>query len=230
MRIIAALMCALAVLAAFPAQAGDACGPGHLRKLEVRRNTLELRWEGSIAQQMAADIAAEFDRHKRHVSKVSLSLHSCGGAMHDMQRTIAMLEQIKATHELATVVDRGDLCGSACVPIFLTGTRRVAALTSSFFFHPVVVRKEDPGMPDTGLRSQQTDEVIRRYFAQPGVSNDWIQFLRRTLRTHDLWQSGRDLWESNSGMLTEMLDNLAPREDGPIDLPNEIACGVLCRG
>lgn len=225
-----ALACAFVALAAFPAQAGDACGPGHMHKVEVRRNTLELRWEGSIAQQMADEIAAAFDRYKRDVSKVSLSLHSCGGAMHYMQVTIAMLEQIKGTHELTTVVDRGDLCGSACVPIFLTGTRRVAALTSSFFFHPVVVQRGDPGLPDTGLRSQQTDEVIRRYYVQPGVSTDWIEFLRRTLRTHDLWQSGRDLWESKSGMLTETLDNLAPREDGPIDLPNEIACGTLCRG
>ena len=30
--------------------------------------------------------------------------------------------------------------------------------------------------------------------------------------------------ETKRGMLTETLDNLAPREDGPIDLPNEIAC------
>ena len=230
MRTIAALVGALALLTAFSAQAGDACGDGLLGSAAVRDGKLSLRWEGRIEHHMAADIGAEFERYKGHVSTVSLSLHSCGGTMHYMQRTIAMLEQIKGTHALATVVDRGDVCGSACVPIFLTGTRRVAALTSSFFFHPVVVSRGDPGLPDTGLRSQQTDEVIRRYFAQPGVSRDWIQFLRRTLRTHDLWQSGRDLWETKSGILTETLENLAPREDGPIELPNEIACGAHCRG
>ena len=182
----------------------------------------------------AADIAAEFDRYKRHVSTVSLSLHSCGGSLHYAQRTIAVLEQIKATHQVATIVERGNLCGSACVVVFLAGKRRVGALTSAFYFHPVVMPRDDPGTPDAVARmkrrSQVTDDVIWRYFVRAGLSEDWLQYLRRTLRTHDLWQSGRDLWDSKSGVLTETLDNLAPREDGTIDLPNGTACGVVCRG
>ena len=205
-----------------------------MRKAKAHGGVLELRWEGKIIEQTAADIAAEFDRYKRHVSTVSLSLHSCGGSLHYAQRTIAVLEQIKATHQVATVVDRGDLCGSACVVVFLAGKRRVGALTSAFYFHPVVMRRGDPGTPETVARmkrrSQVTDDVIWRYFVRAGLSEDWLQYLRRTLRTHDLWQSGRDLWEFKSGILTETLDNLAPREDGPIELPNGTACTTHCRG
>ena len=96
------------------------------------------------------------------------------------------------------------------------------------------MRRGDPGTPEAVARmkrrSQVTDDAIWRYFVRAGLSEDWLQYLRRTLRTHDLWQSGRDLWESKSGILTERLDNAAPREDGPIELPNGIACTTHCRG
>lgn len=233
----ARLLAVLPVLLAAPTTpvvAGDPCGPGHMRKTEVRNGVLELRWEGKLVDQMSGDIAADFARHKGHVSTVSLSLHSCGGSLLYMQRVIAALEHIKASHTVATLVDRGALCGSACVPIFLTGTKRVGALTSSFFFHPVIVYRGDPGTPETHahmqLRSQETDELIRRYFMPARLSDDWISYLRRTLRTHDLWQSGRDLWESKSGVFTEKLDNLQPRNGRPLDLPSEVACGSVCRG
>ena len=55
-----------------------------------------VRWEGKIVDEMSADIAAEFDRYKRHVSTVSLSLHSCGGSLQYAQRSIDVLEQVKA--------------------------------------------------------------------------------------------------------------------------------------
>lgn len=235
MRFLLVLAPLLTAWHALPAAAGDPCGPGHMLKAKAHSGVLELRWEGRIIDEMSGDIAAEFDRYKRHVATVSLSLHSCGGALLYMERAIAVLEQIKATHEVVTVVDRGGLCGSACVPIFLTGTKRVGALTSSFFFHPVVFRTTvDPGTPAVEvraqLRAQETDKVISRYFVGARVTDGWLEYLRRTLRTHDLWQSGRDLWESKSNVLTETLDNLQPREDGPIDLPENLACGVLCRG
>lgn len=76
---------------------------------------LELRWEGKNLDAMSADITAEFDRYKRHVSTVSLSLHSCGGNLHYAQRTIDVLEQIRATHEVATwhTAYRGIASGTA---------------------------------------------------------------------------------------------------------------------
>jgi len=218
-----------------PAMASDPCAPGHMRQVKAHSNVLELRWEGQVNDETSSDIAAEFNRYKRYVSGVHLSLHSCGGSVRHMQRAIAVLEQIKGTHLLTTAVDRGDTCGSACVPIFLVGMKRRAALTSSFYFHPVVMWRGDPGTVEAEarmrLRAEKTDNVLARYFVSAGISEDWLQYLRRTLRTHDLWQSGRDLWDSKSGIVTETIDNLAPREDGPVDLPTGTICGgVKCRG
>jgi len=223
------------VLASFPAIAADPCGPGHLRKAEVRSGVLELVWQGSVSDQMAADIADAFAKHRRHASSVSLSLHSCGGSLRYMQRAITVLEQIQGTHQVVTKVERGATCGSACVPIFLAGTRRIGALTSSFYFHPVAIGSlGDPGtgeaMARMQVRSSATEDLLNRYFAGAGLSEDWLRYLRRTLSTHDLWQSGRDLWESKSGVLTETIDNLEPRNDGTIDLPSETGCNLKCRG
>jgi hypothetical protein len=52
-----------------------------MHKAEVRVGVLHLRWVGRIADQMSGDIAAEFDRYRRIVPTVSLTLHSCGGSM-----------------------------------------------------------------------------------------------------------------------------------------------------
>lgn len=94
------------VLASFPAMAADSCGPGHLLKAEVRSGVLELVWQGSVSDQMAADIAGEFAKHRRHASSVSLSLHSYAGSLRYMQRAIAVLEQIQGTHQVITKVER----------------------------------------------------------------------------------------------------------------------------
>ena len=228
---ILALACAFMALAAFPAQAGDACGPGHMRNVEMRDGALVLRWEGRISQRMAADIGAEFDRHKRMARTVTLALTSCGGHGPYMDAAITELGFIKATHPLTTLIDRGALCSSACVPIFLAGNRRVGALASLWFFHPAGRRvQQGIGITTRELSPEYTESIITRYFVPAGVSADWIQFMRRTIRDGDLWQTGRDLWESKSGILTETLDNVESREEGPVDLPSSLACGLVCRG
>lgn len=230
-----AILTVIFVMASDLAMAADPCGPGHLWKAQARSGVLELVWQGRISDQMAADIAGEFAKHRRNVSSVSLSLNSCGGALRHMRRAITVLEQIQGTHQVVTKVERGGTCGSACVPIFLTGTRRIGALTSSFYFHPVGIGPlGDPGTDEATarmqVRSSATEELLNRYFAGAGLSEDWLRYLRRVLRTHDLWQSGRDLWESKSGVLTETIDNLEPRNDGTIDLSNGTGCNLKCRG
>ena len=231
MRKALALACAFTTLTVFSAQAGDACGTGHMRSAGVRDGALVLRWDGRIDRQMATDIAAEFHQHKRASKTVSLSLKSCGGNSGSMEAIINVLTYIKATHSLTTVVDRGSVCGSACVPIFLAGHRRVGALASLWFFHPASRQTPQRGTAATReLHPDYTDSMITRYFVPAGVDPDWILQLRRTLNKEDLWQTGRDLWETNSNILTETLDNKQPREEGPIELAPALACGLVCRG
>ena len=165
-----ALACVFTTLTAFSAQAGDACGPGHMRSAGVRDGVLSLRWEGRIERQMYAEIAAEFHQYRRMSKTVSLSLKSCGGNSRSMEAAINLLTYIKATHSLTTVVDRGSVCGSACVPIFLAGHRRVGALASLWFFHPGQSPQRGAAVPTRELEANFTDSMINRYFVPAGLT------------------------------------------------------------
>ncbi len=149
---------------------------------------------------MAADIADEFDGTSAWPERSPSALTSCGGGTASyMDAAINVLGFIKVTHPLTTLVDRGALCSSACVPIFLVGNRRVGALASLWFFHPAARRvQQGIGVTTRELLPEYTDSFITRYFVPAGVSTDWIQFMRRMIRDGDFWQTGRDLWETKS--------------------------------
>jgi hypothetical protein len=71
-------------------------------------------------------IAAELAKAKSGVRSVVLVLSSCGGSLGEAERVIETLKDVKKTRFLETRVDQGDTCGSACIPVFLQGTRRRA--------------------------------------------------------------------------------------------------------
>jgi hypothetical protein len=125
----AIILCCLVSTSA--AHAGDPCTEGQLVSSYVDDGTLYLRWTGTVRNDMGKRINGEFDRVMARVKTVELALSSCGGRADAEKRTIDVLKRIKNTHLFSTVVLHGDLCASACVPIFLEGSRRIAALTSS---------------------------------------------------------------------------------------------------
>jgi hypothetical protein len=112
------------------------CGRGVLMaSTTARPGTLYLEWTGTISGRLYKGMAVQFEKAKKSVRRVLLQISSCGGDREEMERTIRLLRHIKETHALETIVDRGDICGSACVAVFLQGRRRRGALTSSLLFH-----------------------------------------------------------------------------------------------
>lgn len=216
-----------------PGAALDPCGEGKLQQVTVQQDLLFIQWSGEIANGIAQQIENAFDAHREEVRSVALSLHSCGGERADMEATIAVLERIKLTHKFSTMVGRGRTCGSACVFVFLAGHRRVAALTSVWLFHLAWYFEPQGGidgalMPTSSVKS--TDEVLDRYAVPAGVSKKWLVRLRRIIKKHDYWQTGRDLWETKSGVITDRMDNEEPRNEAPFYLSPNAVCGGFCRG
>ncbi|MBC7831137.1 MAG: hypothetical protein H7Y62_03865, partial [Hyphomicrobium sp.] len=102
------------------AMAADPCAEGKLRPATiVDGNKLLLKWNGTVTEGMAPAIAGEFEAHKLRTKSVELSLQSCGGRTDYMAAVIGVLHHIKSSHKLTTVVERGAMCASACIPIFL---------------------------------------------------------------------------------------------------------------
>jgi ATP-dependent protease ClpP protease subunit len=215
------------------AHAGDPCAEGKLEYFGVvDHGGLYFKWTGEIANKMDSKLLAGFEVHKDKAKNLVLALDSCGGKVDDMERTIAALERIKQTHRVSTLVGRGATCGSACVFVFLVGEHRYGALTSSWLFHKSWRTEVGP----TGSIEQKTsviDRYLEKYFLPAGVPKKWLSRMRRLINGgNDYWQTGRDLLESKSGIITTPLENVVP--------PNEmrqrrylvppVMCGSFCRG
>jgi len=76
-----------------------------------------------------------------------------------------------------------------------------------------------------------TDRVMEDYFVPAGVSKRWLKRVRAKIVSGDYWQTGRDLWESNSGIITNTLGNLEKRDpESRVHLQPGVVCGAMCRG
>ena len=53
--------------------------------------------------------------------------------------------------------------------------------------------------------------MLEDYYVPAGVSETWLNQLRIMIQHSDYWQTGQNLWESNSWIITDPIDNLVPR-------------------
>jgi hypothetical protein len=218
-----------------PAVAADDCADGRLSLVTVAAgDKLALRWTGKVNKKMAADIDAAFEANKRRVKSVEVSLHSCGGRIDDMTAAIGVLRHIKETHRVVTVVEQGATCASACIPIFLASDNRRAALSSLWFFHRAWRKQLSGGIDEvqTGVPGKTSVAAFHeRYYLPAGVSREWLDKLRNVIEnTSGYWQTGRDLWESKSGMITETIGDVLLQEDRTIYIAPAPGCTAMCRG
>lgn len=228
-----ACLCAwIIVIAILPVRshAADDCGYGELTDWTLDK-VLGLVWTGKINSAMEGSVRAAFKKAKGDVTDVVLWLHSCGGDGIAMRQTISTLRDIKKTHRLVTLVGRGGKCGSACIPIFLQGSERFAALTSVWLFHQSRVADLNPNSIEWKVDDKWTNEAFREFFIPAGVSRKWLKMLKREIDGHDYWQTGADLWNKRSGIITRPIGNTVERIDvPPIYFAPVVVCGAMCRG
>jgi hypothetical protein len=222
---------------AFPsvqAQAADPCSDEGYPFSITRERTLLILWTGKIRSGMEVGLKIDFDNAKDKVDRVVLVLSSCGGDGWGMQKTVEVLRKIKQTHHLTTVVQRGATCSSACIPIFLQGTVRSAALSSIWMLHQVRTLNLADAAADTvafQVDLAATEAAFADYFIPAGVSKRWLKRVRQKIQAGDYWQTGQNLWDSKSGIVTRPLGNLQQRdkEDRKYLMPG-VVCGSFCRG
>lgn len=227
------LTCALLGIAIGPANAGDPCGEGAISRSKVEGNALIMQWTGRIHNEMSKKIEREFEKVRSRINYVQLALSSCGGSSQETARTVSVLRRIKQMHTLDTYVRRGAMCASACVPIFLQGTQRWGALTSVWAFHESQTREFDSVEANgTQLRVSHaaTDFMYQNYFEPAGVSKAWLRNVRVRIKNAGWWQTGRDLWESKSGIMTNTIGNFSPQGPDKRFFSPPVVCADFCRG
>jgi hypothetical protein len=169
-----------------------------------------MSWQGKIAAPMAKQIKDAFDQRKWAATRVVLQLSSGGGIVADGERVIEVLQDIKKTHQLQTVVNHGQMCGSMCVFIFAQGDKRTAALSSTWLFHEV--SKMDPATKRvTGIDRPRWERLVDLYLRPAGVSAEWIANMKPYTVRSDYWQTGADLVNEKSGLIHEPLGNQQAR-------------------
>lgn len=182
--------------------------PASLTVWPVRATNLAMMWKGTIDGPMAECITTEIAKTGPVVTHIWLYLDSGGGSLGVAENVIAELKRIRGTHRLFTIVSQGATCGSACVPVFLAGERRYGALSSIWLFHEVGAYEKNRMLTTD---RDKTERVFQDYFLAAGVSEAWLYRLRPLIQHSNYWQTGHNLVDDKSGIITHPLENLVAR-------------------
>lgn len=177
---------------------------------EASPDAIVMEWNGGIARPMAEQIRSAFREHQGRGSRVVFRINSGGGSVAEGERVIDVLREIRRTHRLETVVERGARCGSMCVFVYLQGEHRIAALSSLWLFHEVSLH--DPNTRQiTRLDRPAWERLVNTYFGPAGVSEDWTERMKPLTVKSDYWQTGSDLAKDRSGIFHAVLGNQRER-------------------
>lgn len=178
----------------------------HFAISSTHSNVLVMVWYGKIEAPMSTEISAAFEENKNRINTVELKLDSGGGSVKEGERVISILQNIKKTHKLKTVVAAGKKCGSMCVFIYVQGQKRLAAPASLWLFHEVSIKNRHTHRI-ARLDRISWEQLVDRYWIPAGVSPTWIANVKaHTVRT-DYWQSGESLLKDGSNIILQPLSD-----------------------
>jgi hypothetical protein len=201
---IAALTLPVATPAATPDE--DETASSSSFEFNEKDGTLSIEWSGPIVPGMADYLRGALDKYGAASHRVVLFLNSAGGQVDEGDRVIRVLDEIKPTHRLITVVLDGSLCASMCIPVFLPGDDRLAGRTSQWIFHEAA----KPGA-NGQERMEETLHLFQKYYVPAGVSMQWLKRMMPLVERAELSESGGDLISAKSGIVTHPLEKWTER-------------------
>ncbi len=177
-------------------------------QLEIRQNgsIVVLTWTGQVELPMHTLLKRAFDDWRNKSQHFLLRLNSPGGSLREGGDVVELLQRIKLTHKLDTYVASRNICMSMCVPIFLQGTKRIAAPDARFMFHEPK-RFYDDGSEAKGFsfeREALSRRFFSRYFVNSPIDVDWRIQLEKDWIGKDIYKSGRQLVDERSNIVTDL--------------------------
>lgn len=155
--------------------------------------------------------AAEFRDSYPFLKKdkdVVVELNSGGGSIEEGMKIINFIERLQAEgFAVKTRVLNGRMCGSMCVPVFLSADNREAAETAAFMFHGVTVGWSTiPNKPKT--------LELFTYMKKRGLKQDFENYLwakGALSQPGEYWITASDLMTLESGIITKTLSQHVKR-------------------
>lgn len=178
-----------------------------------------LGWSGPVQEPMNERIATALERYKLDQRPIVLMLNSPGGSIEHGRRVTSTIRA--QGRPVETLVQKEAVCASMCVPIFLTGARRMADPEAYFMFHQASLnnsasdnmkRKELSASEKAAyaqtvrvIETHATDDFFRRDIGIRGVNKAWLARMREKIVGRDVWMSGQQLVDEESGIVDRLV-------------------------
>ena len=105
-----------------------------------KRNRVVLAWSGPISAPMRDHIVAAIDKYKADTRHLVIALNSPGGSIAHGREVMEAIRKASRVRPIDTLVEKGGVCASMCVPIYLIGATRTADPGAYFMFHEASLR------------------------------------------------------------------------------------------
>ena len=201
-----------------PSGSGDVAARQTL-SISEEPDRIVLGLSGPVQEPMSERVAAAIDRYKADRRRLVLLLNSPGGSVEHGRKVVAAIRA--RNHAVDTLVEKAGVCASMCVPIFLSGTKRLADPEAYFMFHQVSLnsnarentkRKELSDSEKAALshvvktiEAHVTDEFFRSDIGIRGVNTAWLARMREKIAGRDIWMSGQQLVDEGSGIVDSLV-------------------------
>ena len=178
-----------------------------------RPGTLLMQWNGAVSTEMADEIKRDFEKWRGRTNRIQLKLSAQGQSVRQAEQVIQVLRDIKRTHTLETLVEVNGNCWSMCVYVYAQGDVRYGALTSTWQFTQVAYN--DQRTNKSVISVADSDRFVSQYLEPAGISKAWLTDLKAQWNNTKYWQTGGDLVQSKSGLITKTLGNRVARKVVP---------------
>ena len=215
------ICCVALVIAKWQLGATAAIGPT-TQRLTVREepSRVVLAWSGPISEPMRDHFVTAIDKYKADRRHLVISLNSPGGSIAHGREVMEAIRNAAHVRPIDTLVEKGGVCASMCVPIYLIGKTRTADPGAYFMFHEASL--ELPKGKEIGKIDQEilpirktietlaTDDLFLRDIGTQRVDARWLTNMRSKITQREIWLTGRQLVEEGSGVIDALVPRTAP--------------------
>ena len=205
---------------------------GHERKstpaVEAVRQALTVReapdrvllvWSGPVETAMRDALVVALNRFRADPRRLVVGLNSPGGSIPRGREVMAAIREAAQRREIDTLIDKGAVCASMCVPIYLLGTKRTADPDALFMFHQVALDRSAAGVAGHGaspldpvlrsvIETAATDAFFDIDLRGRGVNAHWLATIRSRIEGHEIWMNGRQLFDEGSGVIDDLVPTM----------------------
>jgi len=179
-----------------------------------------LAWSGPISEPMRDHIVTAIDKYKADKRHLVLVLNSPGGSIAHGREVMEAIRNASHVRPIDTLVEKGGVCASMCVPIYLIGKTRTADPGAHFMFHEASLKlpegkeinkidRETIAPIRKSMESLATDDLFLRDIGTQRVDARWLTNMRTKITQREIWLTGRQLVEEGSGVVDALVPKIA---------------------